>query len=77
MRTLPHWCEHLSGLQLRNLSHDLLHHFSRFPPSIGTIVLPPSPDADRSIARSTTQLARHQDADSSRIFCTPIAWSNL
>ncbi|KAI5447393.1 hypothetical protein KIW84_015017 [Lathyrus oleraceus] len=36
--------------------------------SIGTIVLPPSPDADRSIARSTTQLARHQDADSSKDF---------
>ena len=39
-----------------------------FVDSIGTIVLPPSPDADRSIARSTTQLAWHQDADSSKDF---------
>lgn len=34
--------------------------------NIGSIDLPSSPDADRSIARSTTQLTRHQDVDFSK-----------
>lgn len=36
--------------------------------NIGTIVLTPSPDADRSMARSTTQLARHQETKLSKDF---------
>lgn len=34
--------------------------------NIGTTVLPPSPDADRSVARITTQLPRNQDANLSK-----------
>ncbi|CAK8566351.1 unnamed protein product [Lathyrus sativus] len=40
--------------------------------NIVTTVLPPSPDADRSITRSTTQLARHQDA----VFSKDILYAN-
>ncbi|KAJ1375608.1 Leucine-rich repeat [Sesbania bispinosa] len=34
--------------------------------NIGSIVFPPSPDAGRSMARSTAQLVRHQDANLSK-----------